>query len=173
MNNSIPTNIVRFIIVFLAQIWIFKHITFSFGGFVFIHFLIYPMAVLLLPIKFSRSVALILAFILGIFIDMSYDSVGVHTGALVFTAYIRNIIIAFLEPYEGYNIDDVPTIKNLGIGWFVSFLSISLLIHTFLYFSLEAFSFVFIFEIFLNTISSFIVSFIVILISQFIFRTKY
>ncbi len=173
MNNTVPTNIIRFLIVFLVQVWIFKHITFSFGGFVFIHFLIYPMAILLMPIKTPRSLVLGLAFVLGLMIDMSYDSVGVHTGALVFTAYIRNVIIAFLEPYEGYNIDDVPTIKNMGIGWFISYLSVGLLLHIFLYFSLEAFSFVFIFEIFLNTISSFIVTFIVILISQFIFRTKY
>lgn len=131
------------------------------------------MAILLMPIKTPRSLVLGLAFVLGLMIDMSYDSVGVHTGALVFTAYIRNVIIAFLEPYEGYNIDDVPTIKNMGIGWFISYLSVGLLLHIFLYFSLEAFSFVFIFEIFLNTISSFIVTFIVILISQFIFRTKY
>lgn len=173
MNSVISTNIIRFIIIFLIQIWIFKDISFSLGGLINIHFIVYPLAVLLLPVKTSRAVLLGTGFILGILIDMFYDSPGVHTSAIVFTAYFRNIIIALLEPFEGYNINDLPTLRQMGLGWFVSYISIALLLHIFIYFSIEAFSFVFFFEIFLNTISSFIVSFIVILISQFIFVTKY
>ncbi|MBK8517440.1 MAG: hypothetical protein IPL55_14490 [Saprospiraceae bacterium] len=173
MNRVVQTNLIRFILIFLAQIWIFKQITFSLGGVANIHFLIYPMAILLLPIKTSKTILLILAFVLGMTLDMFYDSPGVHAAALVFTAYIRNIVIALLEPFAGYNIDDVPTIKQLSLGWFVSYVSITLFIHIFVYFSIEAFSFVFFFEIFLNTIFSFIVTFIVIIILQFIFRTKY
>jgi hypothetical protein len=173
MNSAIPTNVFRFILLFLAQVLIFKQITFSIGGLAYIHFLIYPLAILMMPVKTPRAVLLFSAFLLGLSLDMFYDSVGIHAAALVFTAYIRNIVIALLEPYDGYNISDVPTIKNLGIGWYVSYISITLLIHTFVYFSIEAFSFVFFFEIFLNTIFSFIVSFIVILVSQFIIRTKY
>ncbi len=173
MNNAITTNIIRCIILFLAQIWVFKQITFSLGGLAYIHFLIYPMAILLMPVKTPRAVLLVSAFIFGIALDIFYDSIGIHAFSLVFTAYIRNIIIAFIEPYEGYNIDDVPTLKKMGLGWFVTYISLALLIHVFVYFSVEAFSFVFFFEIFLNTIFSFIVSFITILILQFIFNTKY
>lgn len=159
--------------MFLAQIWIFKQITFSIGGVANIHFLIYPMAILLMPIKTSRATLLIIAFLFGLALDMFYDSPGVHAAALTFTAYIRNIIIALLEPFSGYNIDDVPTIKQHSLAWYVSYISIALIIHFFVYFSIEAFSFVYFFEIFLNSIFSFIVTFIVIMILQFIFRTKY
>lgn len=143
------------------------------GGFTYIHFIIYPLAILQLPVKMSRSLILISGFVYGLMFDMIYDSPGVHAFALVFTAYIRHIIIAFLEPHEGYNIADVPTIKSLGLGWMVTYIGVALLIHTFIYFSIEAFSFVFFFEIFLNSIFSFIVSFVVIILSLFIFRTKY
>ena len=37
MNNAIPTNIIRFIILYLAQIMIFKQVTFSLGGIAYIH----------------------------------------------------------------------------------------------------------------------------------------
>ncbi|MBK7701261.1 MAG: hypothetical protein IPJ39_22315 [Saprospiraceae bacterium] len=47
--------------------------------------------------------------VMGLALDMAYDSVGIHAAALVFTAYIRNIIIAFLEPFDGYSVADVPT----------------------------------------------------------------
>jgi hypothetical protein len=173
MNSSIITNLFRCLVLIFVQVLVFKHISFSIGGLAAVHFLIYPLTILLFPIRTPRAVLLVSAFLIGLSIDVFYDSLGVHAAALVFTAYIRNVIIAFLEPYEGYNIDDIPNIKRLGLGWFISYLSIALLIHVFLYFSIEAFSFVYFFEIFLNTISSFIVSFLVIIISQFIFRTKY
>ncbi len=73
---------------------------------------------------------------MGLALDMAYDSVGIHAAALVFTAYIRNIIIAFLEPFDGYSVTDVPTVKQLGFGWFMSYISIGLLIHIFVYFSI-------------------------------------
>lgn len=173
MNNAIPTNLIRFIVIFLVQVMIFKQVTFSLGGLAFVHFIIYPLAILLMPIKTPKVILLISAFIMGLGLDMFYDSVGIHAASLVFTAYIRNIIIAFLEPFDGYNVTDVPTIKNFGIGWFVSYISISLLIHSFVYFSIEAFSYFYFFEIFLNTIFSFIVSFMVIMVAQFIISTKY
>lgn len=131
------------------------------------------MAIILMPIKTPKAVLLLSAFVMGLALDMSYDSVGIHAAALVFTAYIRNIVIAFLEPFDGYSVTDVPSIKNFGFAWFVSYVSIVLLLHIFTYFSVEAFSFVYIFEIFLNTIFSFIFSFFVIMVSQFIIRTKY
>lgn len=173
MNKTISTNVIRAIILFLAQIVVFKQITFSLGDMAFIHFLIYPMVILLMPIKTPRPVLLLTAFTFGLGLDMFYDSIGIHAAALVFTAYFRNLVIAFIEPVEGYNMNDVPTIKNMGLGWFVTYTSILLLFHIFVYFSIEAFSFVYIFEIFLNSIFSFIISFIVIIILQFLIRTKY
>lgn len=159
--------------MFFSQIWIFKQASFPIGNISNVHFLIYPMAILLLPVKTTRSLLLIIAFVFGICLDMFYDSPGIHAAALVFTAYIRNIVIALLEPFSGYNIDDVPTIKQLGFSWFISYISILLLLHFFVYFSIEAFSFVYIFEIFLSSVFSFICSFIVVMIIQFIFNTKY
>ncbi len=173
MNNILQTNIIRIVLILLAQVWIFKQITFSLGGLAYIHFLVYPMAVLLMPIKTNRPILMAMGFIIGILLDVFYDSPGIHSAALIFTGYIRNIIIAFLEPFDGYNIDDVPTIKKMGLGWFISYVSIALLIHIFVYFSIEAFSFIYIFEIFLNSIFSFIFTFITILVLQFIFSTKY
>jgi hypothetical protein len=147
--------------------------TFGMSDFAFIHILIYPLAFLLLPIKTPSIVSLPLAFIIGLAVDMFYDSPGVHASASVFSAYFRNLVIAFLVPYDGYNVDDTPNIKRMGFAWFVSYISIVLFVHIFFYFSVEAFSFVYFFDIFLNTIFSFIVSFILVVIIQTIFSTKY
>jgi hypothetical protein len=172
-SSSLLTNILRIIIVFLAQVMIFKYVSLSLGNFAYLHFLIYPIAFLLLPIRSPLALTLIIAFVVGFGVDIFYDSLGVHASASVFSVYFRSLVIAFLEPFEGYNTDDSPVIKRLGFSWFVSFISITMLAHLFFYFSVEAFSFVFFFDIFLNTIFSFIVSLLVIIISQLIFRTKY
>jgi hypothetical protein len=173
MSRVISTNVIRILLLFFSQVWIFKQASFPIGNISNVHFLIYPMAILLLPVKTTRSLLLIIAFVFGICLDIFYDSPGIHAAALVFTAYVRNIVIALLEPFSGYNIDNVPTIKQLGFSWFISYISILLLIHFFVYFSIEAFSFVYIFEIFLSSVFSFICSFIVVMIIQFIFNTKY
>ncbi|MBK9150626.1 MAG: hypothetical protein IPM26_06320 [Saprospiraceae bacterium] len=169
----VATNVVRFIVLILLQVMVFKRIAFSTEGLGFAHFLIYPAALLLLPVKTNRTLLLVLGFVTGIIIDIFYDSPGIHASASVFTAYIRNTVIAILEPYEGYNQDDVPGIRKMGFGWFVSYVSICMFLHLFFYFSVDAFSFVFFLDILLNTVFSFFVSVIVILIAQFIFKTRY
>jgi hypothetical protein len=173
MSRAINTNVIRIVLLFFAQVWIFKQASFPVGSLANVHFLIYPMAILLLPVKTTKSLLLIISFLFGLCLDILYDSPGIHAATLVFTGYIRNTVIALLEPFAGYNVDDVPTIKTMGFTWFFSYVSILLLIHFFVYFSIEAFSYVYFFDIFLNTICSFICSIIVVMIIQFIFKTKY
>lgn len=173
MNKLIIPNILRVTYLFLLQILVFKQIHFPLGDIGTAQFFIYPLAVFMLPVKTNKTLLIVISFILGLGMDLFYDSPGVHSATLVLTGYIRNIVIALLEPYEGYNTDDVPTIKNFGLSWFFSYSSILLFIHIFTYFSLEAFSFVFFFEIFINTILSFFISLIIIVIYQFIFRPRF
>jgi hypothetical protein len=173
MNKLIQIHVVRLILVFLAQVLIFKQATYSLGGVVFVHILYYPMAFLMLPVKTPKALVLLIAFVFGLGLDFFYNSPGVHAATSVFTAYFRFVVIAFLEPFNGYGADDSPTIHKLGLGWFVSYMSVLLLFHIFTYFSIEAFSFVYFFTIFINSLFSFFVSFIAIFISQFLFRFKY
>jgi hypothetical protein len=150
-----------------------KNIDFAFGSFTFIHILVYPIALFMLPMKTSKALALLIAFVYGLLIDVFYNSPGVHAAALVFSCYIKDLILKFLEPFEGYNINDVPTATKMGISWFISYMSLLLFLHCFFYFSVEAFSFVYFFNIFLNTIFTFFASMFVILLFQLIFRPKY
>jgi hypothetical protein len=172
MNNMLLPQAWRFVILLLAQVLICKQVQFSDEGWRYLHIFIYPLFTLLLPVKLQNSIVLILSFFMGLLVDWFYDSPGVHASALVCTAYIRPLVLGVLEPYEGYNMNEIPGIKKLGVGWFSSYLSILLLVHLFIYFSVEAFSFVFIFDILLSTMITFIGSFIVILLIQYIFRPR-
>jgi hypothetical protein len=134
--------------------------------------MLYPLFILLLPIKIARSAQLLLAFLLGIAVDMFYDSPGLHAGALVFMAYVRKYILKFLEPVDGYSIESTPTIRKYGFNWFLIYSSLLMFIHLIVFFSLEAFSFVYFFEIILKTIFSFIFSQIIIIVYVLILNPK-
>jgi hypothetical protein len=152
---------------------VFTRVDLSIGQFNFLHVLIYPLAVFMLPLKTPKTLVLLIAFLYGLCIDAFYNSPGVHAAALVFSAYIKELILKFLEPFEGYNITDVPVISKMGLSWYISFISILLLIHCLVYFSVEAFSFVFIYDIFLNSMFTFFPTMIIIVLFQLIFRPKY
>jgi len=159
-------------LLILAQVLILKRIAFSFGDFAFIHFLIYPLCIILLPLQMPRPLLMFIGFVLGLSVDVFYDSPGVHAAACVFAAYVRPYVLSLLEPYEGYSNKMSPTPSTMGIPWFVSYVSIMMALHLIFYFSVEAFSFVFIFEIVLNTIFSLIASLIIIMVSMLIFNPK-
>jgi len=171
-SNVVFVNIARFFVLAIIQVLVFKRIAFNWGDFAFIHLIIYPLFLILLPIKTPRPVVIFLGFLLGLFVDLFYDSPGLHASAAVFTGYARGILLDFIEPYEGYNTTDSPNVETMGIGWFMTFSSILFGLHLIWYFSVEAFSFVFFFEILLNTIFSFIASFIIVMLLLLIFRPK-
>jgi len=172
MNSIVIKNLLRFLGLGLVQILILKSIDISWGNFNFIHLFIYPLVILLLPLKTPRVIVILIAFFLGLTIDVFYDSLGVHASASVFMAFCRKIVLRFLEPYGGYKTDIIPSLKNMGITWFFIYSGILLFLHLLFYFSMEAFSIVFIFQILMNTIFSFIFSIILIFLHQFIFNTK-
>jgi len=173
MNKSIRSNIIRFIAFLILQVLLFKNINLDQGLLSHAQLLVYPIVILLLPIDMLRSIAMLIAFFLGLGVDVFYDSPGVHASALVLIAFIRPNILNFFSPREGYKISSSPSLKNYGIEWFLPYAAILLFIHNFFYFSVEAFSFVYLTQILINTFFSFIFSFIVILFHQLIFRNTH
>ncbi len=170
--NKIARTILLGIFLFLIQVVILKRIPLAIGEIGFIHLIIYPLFILLFPVNFSRYTLLLLAFLYGLGIDIFYDSLGIHAGALVLMAYCRSFILKILSPYEGYKIEDVPTINSFGFLWFASYSIILLFIHLAFYFGLESFSLVYLFEITINTMLSLIASALLVFVFMFIVRPK-
>mgnify|MGYP000601081646 CR=1 FL=1 len=173
MNNTVVRNIIRFIVLILIQGLVLKSIDLSIGEFDYIHIIIYHLFILLLPLNMPRWMILLAALFMGIGVDLFYDSPGVHASASVFTAYVRKPVLKFLEPQGGYNINEIPSLHHFDISWIIIYTSILTFAHLIWYFSMEAFSFIFFFDITLNTIFSFIISLIFIMIFHFIVRPKH
>ncbi len=167
MNNLLITNGVRFFVLVLLQVLVFKGITFNGEWASYINLIVYPVFIILLPLRIPHFLLVILGFVIGICIDMFYDSLGVHASACVFIAFIRPIILRLLSPQGGYNMSFSPTKARFGSTWFLIYSSVMLFIHLFFYFSVEAFTFYHIDEIFLKTLFTFFISMIFIIVYQF------
>ena len=172
MNNVLRRNIIRGIFIILIQIILLKRIDISFGSFNYIHFTIYPIIIALLPYKMNKTVLVFIGFSLGLFIDLFYDSVGIHAFAATFTAYFRHYLLNLISPPEGYGKDGL-TSYGYGIGWFLTYAGIMFFLHLLILYSLEAFSPVYTKEILLQTIFSFIASLFLVTVGQLIFNPKY
>ncbi len=132
----VAENIIRFVLLVLMQVLIFDNI--QFVGYVTP--MPYILFVLVLPIHFSRNWTLILAFFLGLVIDMFNNTMGIHTFASVLVAFLRiPVIRGFFNIQDLVNVSPRP--QTIGFLPNLKYLLILILIHQTTLFSLEAFGF--------------------------------
>jgi len=168
MNNILITNAVRFVVFVFLQVLVFKRISIGSGEWSsYVNLIVYPIFIILLPLRTPHFLMVLLGFLIGITIDSFYDSPGVHASACVFIGFIRPVILAAMAPQGGYNMSYSPTKARFGNTWFIIYASIMLFLHLFFYFSVEAFTFWLIDDIFLKTLFTFFISMIFIIIYQF------
>ena len=172
MNSLILANTYRFIGLALLQGLVLQSIGMDMDNFRYLYIIIYPLFIFLLPMRTPIPLIILLGFAIGLFVDALYGTWGIHSSASVFTAYIRSFVLKILEPRGGYNVNLSPTAEVLGFQWFSRYLAIMMLLHLFFYFSVEAFTFVYILDILLKTIVSFIASMVFLMIYQMLFRPK-
>lgn len=131
----------------------------------------YLLIILLLPFETPRWTLLFYGFFLGLTIDVFTDSLGLHTIATVFAAYVRYFILQVLSPRDGFEPGTLPRASTFGFPWFIKYaLSITLLHHTALYI-FEVFDITEFGTIVFYTIVSTLFTTLTLVISQlFIFR---
>ena len=102
--------------------------------------MIYVLFILSLPVRFPKWALLILAFIMGLIIDVFSNTAGMHSFALVFAAFLRTPVInIFTSIDEGSN--PTPSFHTFGVSAYVKYVVILVLIHHFILFFIESFSF--------------------------------
>jgi hypothetical protein len=150
------------LIIILLQVLVCKHITTGTALAPYMDVMIYPLLLLILPVNTPASLVVILAFFSGLSIDFFYDSPGVHTSALVFTGFMRKIILNVIEPRIGYAVDDTPLRVSPSDYWYYLYVSILLFMHLLFYYMVSYFSLSYILDILIKTISTFVVSMLLI-----------
>jgi len=162
MNNTILKNIIRFIFLILLQVIIFNNIHF----FKFITPNIYLLFILLLPFETPKWLLLFLGFSTGITMDIFDNTLGLHTIACTFSAYIRPWVTTVISTKQDYEPGAFPGIKSQGFSWFFKYSLIIVTVHDLIIFYLEIFKLSGFFETLWRAILNIIFTMIFILVIQ-------
>ncbi|HLP12317.1 MAG TPA: hypothetical protein VK177_10335 [Flavobacteriales bacterium] len=162
MVNILANNFIRFLVLVLMQVLVLNEIQLG----VYMNIYLYVLFILLLPFETPGWVILPLCFLLGFFIDISLNTLGLHTSAATFAAFVRPSVLRILKPREGYDINSSPSLFTMGFNWFVSYALILIFLHHAWLFFMEAFRFTDIIFIFMKIFASLLLNVFLVLLAQ-------
>ncbi|TDE45406.1 rod shape-determining protein MreD [Flavobacterium rhamnosiphilum] len=164
MNSALLVNIFRFILLLAFQIIIFNNMNFL--G--YISPFPYMLFIILYPVNGNKSGLVVASFFLGLIMDMFSNSGGIHATACLVLAYFRPFIFKFAfglsYEYQTIKLNDILTPERF------SFILLSVVIHHFTLFLLEAFQFSFIFDILIRTLLSTVFTIIICIIIIYLIK---
>ncbi|HYG51619.1 MAG TPA: rod shape-determining protein MreD [Flavobacteriales bacterium] len=162
MVNILVNNCIRFLVLVLLQVLVLNEIQLG----VYMNVYLYVLFILLLPFETPGWLILPLCFSLGFCIDISLNTLGLHTSAATFAAFVRPVVLRLLKPREGYDINASPALFTMGFNWFVSYALILVFLHHTWLFFIEAFRFSDIIFIFMKIFASLFLNVFLILLAQ-------
>jgi hypothetical protein len=169
MNSSLTiNNVVRFFVLLLVQVLILQNINVS----TYINIFIYPMFILLLPVRTPHWLVIFLAFLLGLFIDIFYTTYGMHAAVSTFTAYLRGLVMRIIQPRGGYTTDRTPNRRMLGDTWYIQYAALFLSIHILVLIIIEHLGLPFTTDVIYRYLLTYIFSLVIVVLPQFIFPVK-
>lgn len=128
----------------------------------------YILFIILYPVNGNKSGLVVASFLLGLIMDMFSNSGGIHATACLVLAYFRPAIFKFAfglsYEYQTVKLNDVLTPERF------SFILLSVVIHHFTLFILEAFQFSFIFDILIRTLLSTVFTIIICIIIIYLIK---
>ena len=159
MGKTILNYIILFIVLILTQVIICNNIC-LFNTAVPIIFIY---LIIRLPLTLNINIALTIAFLLGLTIDIFSNTHGMHALACTITAFLRKSIIKLYVPREEDISDGEPTIKSIGYTQYFKYLFTIVLFYCTIIFIIESCSFFNLIRLLAQITTSTILSFIIIL----------
>ena len=166
MNRTL-VNIIRFLVLVVAQVLIVNHI--RLGGYV--HPYIYLIFVMLLPLNMPGWQLLLSGFGIGLAIDFFMGTLGMHAGATTLMAFCRPAIIRLVSGSQKFENIREPNVSQLDFPWFLRYTLCMVFVHNFTLFMLEGFSFHLVGQAMLRIIISVPVSVFLILTILYLFSS--
>lgn len=168
--STLVKNILRFVLLILAQVYVLDRIHLHYMVTPYIYFLF----ILWMPFQLGRTAQMLIAFSLGFTLDSFHHNPGFHAAACVLLAYVRPFLINMLIPQEGAdNNYDEPSARSMG-GFmpYMLYASVLTLVHHSWLFFLEAWQFGNFWYFIVKTLSSTLISLLLIIIVELIFSRK-
>ncbi|KVV13785.1 rod shape-determining protein MreD [Flavobacterium sp. TMP13] len=164
MNSALLMNVFRFLLLLAIQVVIFNNMNFL--GYITPY--PYILFIMLYPVNGNKSGLLISSFLLGIVMDLFSNSGGIHATACLMLAYFRPYIFKFAfglsYEYQTIRINDNLTPERF------SFILVSVIIHHFTLFIIEAFQFNFVLDVLLRTLASTVFTILICIILIYLIK---
>ncbi|MBC7846658.1 MAG: rod shape-determining protein MreD [Flavobacterium sp.] len=164
MNSALFVNIFRFLLLLAVQIIVFNNMNFL--GYISPY--PYILFIILYPVNGNKFGLLFASFLLGIIMDMFSNSGGIHTTACLVLAYYRPYLFRFSfglsYEYQTVKLNDVLTPERF------SFILLSVVIHHFVLFIMEAFKISFFWDILIRTLFSSLFTIIICIIIIYLIK---
>jgi rod shape-determining protein MreD len=124
---------------------------------------------MLLPVETNPLFLMLIGFLMGVVMDMVYDSLGLHALSCVLIMYLRNYWLARLTPQGGYDTNAVPGIAMSGVQWFLVYITPMIFVHQAVLFFTEVGGFQYFWFTLVKVLASTLYTLLVILIVQYLF----
>jgi rod shape-determining protein MreD len=100
---------------------------------------LYILFILLLPFETPNWLLFLLAFTMGISIDLFNDTLGLHAISCTILALFRILLISITVQKDNYDHDPEPSLGLMGFRWFFLYVLILTFIHHFFLLNIEVF----------------------------------
>ena len=164
MTRTGIATFLSFFVYVLAQVLILQNLVLFNTAFCFL----YIFFVLLLPKELSNLLLMLIGLVLGVSIDIFYNSLGLHALSLVLMAYLRNYWLAAITPQGGYDVGVPPSLSAYGLQWFLVYTFPLIFVHHFVVFFVEAAGFRLFWYTMLKVMMSLLFTLTVALILQYL-----
>ncbi|AHM61755.1 hypothetical protein D770_17515 [Flammeovirgaceae bacterium 311] len=127
---------------------------------------------LMLPFEAGSIRLMLMGLLMGLCVDIFYNSLGIHAAASVFIMYARPHVVSLISPRGGYEAWMTPKLKIMGFEWFSLYSVILIFLHHLLLFFIEAGGFSNFFYTLLKVLASTAFTYVVIVIIQYLFYSS-
>ncbi len=165
--SSLITYSIRFIVLVLLQVLVVNQIDTS----DYLMPVVYPIFILLLSPTLSKITVLLLAFVIGLVIDISSNTLGLHMSASILMAFTRPYALSWIT-LRGTDTLQKVGIYRVGFRKFLIYTGILVFVHQFYFYALDAFHFMNFSRLFVKIMANTIVSIALIFLTLLIFESK-
>jgi len=168
MSKHAVLLIFSFILLMLAQVFIFRNFVLFQVGFSFVYLLF----LLSLPSEIGFSGGMILGLISGLIVDLFFQTLGIHASAAVFIMFIRPFWMGIILPRSGYDVSDLMTVNNYGASWFIGYAAPLIFSYCCIVFFVEAGTAQFFWHTISKALVSTLITLVFVIFTQYLFYPK-
>ncbi len=134
LRANIIGDVLKYVLIVLAQVLIFKDMVLFGQSFCFFYILI----LLLVPKETNPILLLLLGFVTGLIVDSFYNTQGMHAMVSTFIMFIRPFMIQINTPSGGFDKGTKFNLRAKGLQWFIIYAFPIIMIHHIILFNIEA-----------------------------------